>query len=143
MQFVLYALTLFGFCYIVGRSKITQGIRRRLARVCYFNALTCLYCKSTNAEEKIGNSIDMQFVTFTCKDCKLVSGNPAWYPFRWPITLAECPACLSTWIGFIFAFARPQVTMDLAGPYFANAFLFALLSCGSSAFLGFITGLME
>lgn len=57
-------------------------------------------------------------------------------PFsKWPLTLIECPACMSFWIGLAVGIWYPVLPQ--------HPIMFALLSCGTSAFLGLVSGLME
>lgn len=99
MNFFLYAIGLFGFCYIVGLSKISHPARHWLSRL--------------------------------------------WW-MKWPLELLECPACLSTWIGFFVGMYTPAARWIVGRNFgFFDALIISMLSAGASAILGLLTGIME
>lgn len=66
-----------------------------------------------------------------------------WNWMKWPLTLIECPACLSYWIGTLVAFIWPTETITIAGPVFGSVLVFSFLSAGIAAVIGLFTGIME
>lgn len=63
--------------------------------------------------------------------------------FSWPLKLIECAACLSFWCGLFCSYFFHAHVIAIVGTTFAHPFIFALFSCGSSAFLGLLTGLIR
>lgn len=136
---VIYMLALLGACFIAGQSHITLRARRFLSRFV-----------AVNKPPEIGAAVHRcewephpQFGAPRCDAHNAPSPHFAisyWYPFKWPLMLVECPACLSTWIGAAVAWWWPELA-HAAGGLMGGVVPFALFSCGSSAFLSFLVGL--
>ena len=67
---------------------------------------------------------------------------------KWFLELVECPACLSTWLGGVFAWALPIDAASIFHLPFTirigiGIAIVAAYSCGASAIIGLLTKLMS
>lgn len=141
LNFILYAVSLFGFCYIIGLSKISAPIRNWLFKRVVATEVECKKCGG-----KIISVINVQngSIYSCCEKCTSDSYTDAvWQPFKWPLQMLECPACLSTWVGAFIGLFVPRFAVLVCGIHFGRWYMFALLSAGSSAIIGLLTGVME
>lgn len=137
MNFVVYSVTLFGLAYAVGQSRITLGARSALSRLVSVKPHAA-HCSCGLGHPYLPGR-DFSSPMTKCGDY----ATDYFYPFKWPLLLAECPACLSFWVGLAVSVASPSLSRSVVPPYFATPIMFAFLSCGSSAIIGLLTRIME
>lgn len=117
---VILAFAVFGVCYIIGHSTISLPLRQLLAdfQIWSHTEIVCPLCREVN---------DVSDATFgwkkakgdnlECPDCHQLStieyfvktedGRTHFrmygpHPLHWLVSLVECPACLSVWLGGAF-----------------------------------------
>lgn len=142
MILLIYILSLFGFTYVVGQSAISLPFRQWMRGTRFSVNRRCPKCRRTDAAiRNLWFDVDAKTPLIACAGCKhswKEEHRLGW----WFLDLIECPACLSTWCGIGIAIFLPETAKQIAPVDFYRIVL-PLLSAGSSALLGLVTGLMH
>lgn len=138
MNFVYYAIAVFGFEYIVGRSVISQvpreylhwfSVEQRRCEICHVPVLRYDKNGEVGFFDCVTHGSNARIVPYL-KGSRILAAL---------LALIECPACLGFWVGLIYSV---QFDMTEIVPVHSH-FVFALLTSGVSLILGKLTRVMD